>query len=132
MLVDSARNLKEKLCKKHQKSLEMFCKTDEMCICVLCGITEHDGHEKVELETEREGKQKQLGGTLSEIRRRLEKKEKKMKETRRTIEQMKISVERVMEEYDKNFTDLIRCIEEAHKKLTEKTKEQEKREMEKT
>uniref|UniRef100_A0A8C4STN0 Uncharacterized protein n=1 Tax=Erpetoichthys calabaricus TaxID=27687 RepID=A0A8C4STN0_ERPCA len=56
-LVDPDRNLKEKLCAKHQKSMEMFCKTDETCICLMCGMTEHDGHEKVELETEREGKQ---------------------------------------------------------------------------
>ncbi|KAG2465947.1 TRI25 ligase, partial [Polypterus senegalus] len=130
-LVDPDRNLKEKLCEKHQKSLEMFCKTDETCICLMCGMTEHNSHEKVELETEREEKQKQLEETLREIKRRLEKKEKKMKEAKRTIEQMKMSVKRVMEEHEKSFTALIRCIEEAHKKLAEKIREQEKREMEK-
>ncbi|XP_039608479.1 tripartite motif-containing protein 16-like [Polypterus senegalus] len=130
-LVDPDRNLKEKLCEKHQKSLEMFCKTDETCICMMCGVTEHDGHEKVELEMEREGKWKQLGVTQSEIRRRLEEKEKKLMETRRTVEEMKLSIERVMGEHKKIFTDLIHCIEEAHKKLTEKIREQEKREMEK-
>ncbi|XP_039608556.1 tripartite motif-containing protein 16-like [Polypterus senegalus] len=130
-LVDPDRNLKEKLCEKHQKSLEMFCRTDETCICLMCGVTEHDGHEKVELETVKEEKQKQLGATLSEIRRRLEKKEKKMKETRRAIEQMKLSVERVMEEHNKSFSDLVQSIEEAHKELTEMIREREKREMEK-
>uniref|UniRef100_A0A8C4RIL7 Tripartite motif-containing protein 16-like protein n=1 Tax=Erpetoichthys calabaricus TaxID=27687 RepID=A0A8C4RIL7_ERPCA len=130
-LVDSDRNLKVKLCEKHQKSLDMFCKTDEMCICMMCGMTEHDGHEKVEQKTEREGKQKQLGATLSGIRKRLEEKEKKLIETRKTAEEMKLSVERVMREHKKSFTDLIHCIEEAHKKLTERITEQEKREMEK-
>ncbi|XP_039609041.1 tripartite motif-containing protein 16-like [Polypterus senegalus] len=130
-LVDPDGNLKEKLCVKHQKSLEMFCRTDKMCICMMCGMTEHDGHEKVELKTERAGKQKQLGATLSEIRRRLEQKEKKLKETRRTVEEMKLSVERVMREHEKSFTDLIHCVEETHKKLKEKIKEQEKRETEK-
>ncbi|XP_039608526.1 tripartite motif-containing protein 16-like [Polypterus senegalus] len=130
-LVDPDRKLKEKLCVKHQKSLEMFCRTDEICICMMCGMTEHTSHEKVELKTEREEKQKQLGATQSEIRKRLEDKEKKLKETRRTAEEMKLSVERVMGEHEKSFTDLIHCIEEAHGKLTKKIKEQEKREMEK-
>ncbi|KAG2465396.1 TRI25 ligase, partial [Polypterus senegalus] len=130
-LVDPDRNLKEKLCVKHQKNLEMFCRTDETCICLMCAVTEHDGHEKVELETEREGKQKQLVMTQSEIRRRLEEKEKKLKETRRTTEEMKLSVQRVMREHEKSFTDLIHCIEETHKKLTERITEKEKREMEK-
>ncbi|XP_039608514.1 tripartite motif-containing protein 16-like [Polypterus senegalus] len=129
-LVDPDRNLKEKLCKKHQKSLEMFCKTDETCICMMCGMTEHNSHEKVELEMEREGKQKELGVTRSEIRRRLEEKEKKLKETRRTVEEMKISMKQKMEEHDKSFTDLIQCIEGAHKKLTKKIREQEKRNVE--
>ncbi|KAG2465763.1 TRI16 protein, partial [Polypterus senegalus] len=130
-LTDPDSDLKEKLCVEHQKSLEMFCKTDETCICLMCGVTKHDGHKKVELDVERQEKQKQLGATQSEIRRRLEEKEKKLKETRRTVEEMKISMEREMEEHEKSFTDLIHCIEEAHKKLTERIKEQEKRETEK-
>uniref|UniRef100_A0A8C4RH37 RING-type domain-containing protein n=1 Tax=Erpetoichthys calabaricus TaxID=27687 RepID=A0A8C4RH37_ERPCA len=56
-LVDPDRNLKEKLCEKHQKSLEMFFRTDNICICMMCGMTEHNSHEKVELKMEREGKQ---------------------------------------------------------------------------
>uniref|UniRef100_A0A8C4T9Q7 Tripartite motif-containing protein 16-like n=1 Tax=Erpetoichthys calabaricus TaxID=27687 RepID=A0A8C4T9Q7_ERPCA len=130
-LVDPDRNLKEKLCEKHQKTLEMFCKTDDSCICMMCVVTGHNGHKMVELETEREEKQKQLGATMSEIKKRLEKKEMKLKETRRTAEQVKITVKRVMDEHDERFTDLIHCIEEAHKKLTERIREQEKREMEK-
>ncbi|XP_039608970.1 tripartite motif-containing protein 16-like [Polypterus senegalus] len=130
-LVDPDRNLKEELCVKHQKSLEMFCKTDEMCVCRMCVMAEHDGYEKVELKMEREGKQKQLGATQSEIRRRLEEKEKKLRETRKTAEEMKLSVERVMGKHEKSFTDLIHCIEETYKNLTEKIREQEKREIEK-
>ncbi|XP_051783965.1 tripartite motif-containing protein 16-like isoform X1 [Erpetoichthys calabaricus] len=130
-LVDPDRNLKEKLCEKHQKSLEMFCKTDQMCICMKCGVTEHNGHKMVELETEREEKQRQLGATLSDIKRRLEEREKTLKETRRTIDEMKMSVIREVEENEKSFNALIRCIEEAHRKLTERIREQEKREMEK-
>ncbi|KAG2465951.1 TRI25 ligase, partial [Polypterus senegalus] len=130
-LVDPDRNLKGKLFWKHHKCLEMFCKSDETCICMMCGMTEHNSHEKLELEMETEGKQKQLGATQSEIRRRLEEKEKKLKEMRRTVEEMKLSVERVMEEHEKSFRDLIHCIEETHKNLTEKFREQEKREMEK-
>ncbi|XP_039608541.1 E3 ubiquitin/ISG15 ligase TRIM25-like [Polypterus senegalus] len=131
-LVDPDSNLKENLCEKHQKSRELFCKTDEMCICVMCGMTEHKSHEKVELETERQEKEKQLGATLSDIKRRLEEREKTLKEMRRAMDEMKIYVERDVEENEKSFTALIQCIEEAHRKLTERIREQEKREMEKT
>ncbi|XP_051781741.1 NACHT, LRR and PYD domains-containing protein 3-like isoform X4 [Erpetoichthys calabaricus] len=130
-LTDPEGNLEEKLCAKHQKSLEMFCKTDKTCICMMCGLTEHNGHEKVELETERQEQQKQLGATWREIRGRLAKKEKKLKEMRMAMEKMKISVERQMEEHEKTFADMIHCIEETHRKLIVRIREQEKREMEK-
>uniref|UniRef100_A0A8C4STI5 Tripartite motif-containing protein 16-like n=1 Tax=Erpetoichthys calabaricus TaxID=27687 RepID=A0A8C4STI5_ERPCA len=129
-LVDPDRYLKEKLCEKHQKSLEIFCKTDDSCICMMCVVTGHNGHKMVELETEREEKQKQLGVTLSDIKRRLEEREKTLKETRRMINKMKMSVVREVEENTKSFTALIRCIEEAHRKVTERIRKQEKREME--
>ncbi|KAG2463452.1 TRI16 protein, partial [Polypterus senegalus] len=74
---------------------------------------------------------KQLGVTLSDIKRGLEKREKTLKETRRAMDEMKMSMVREVEENEKSFTALIRCIEEAHRKLTKKIKEQEKREMEK-
>ncbi|KAG2463450.1 TRI25 ligase, partial [Polypterus senegalus] len=130
-LVDPDGNLKEKLCEKHQKSLEIFCKTDDSCICMMCVVTGHKNHEMVELEMEREEKQKQLGETLSDIKRKLEEREKTLKETRRVMDEMKMSVVREVEENEKSFTALIRCIEEAHRKLTERIREQEKREMEK-
>uniref|UniRef100_A0A8C4X2S9 Uncharacterized protein n=1 Tax=Erpetoichthys calabaricus TaxID=27687 RepID=A0A8C4X2S9_ERPCA len=56
-LVDPDGNVKGKLFWKHHKSLEMFCKSDETCISMMCGMTEQNNHEKVELETETEGKQ---------------------------------------------------------------------------
>ncbi|XP_039597906.1 tripartite motif-containing protein 29-like isoform X2 [Polypterus senegalus] len=56
-LTDPDRNIKEKLCAQHQKSLEIYCRTDDMCISAKCVATEHNGHKIVELETEREEKQ---------------------------------------------------------------------------
>uniref|UniRef100_A0A8C4XBV4 E3 ubiquitin-protein ligase TRIM16-like n=1 Tax=Erpetoichthys calabaricus TaxID=27687 RepID=A0A8C4XBV4_ERPCA len=130
-LTDPDRNLKEKLCAKHQKSLEIYCKTDKICICPICGVTEHNGHKMVELETERKEKQKHLGATLSEIRRRVEERKKTLKDTRRVMEQIKISAEEEIQECKKSFNDLIDCIEETCRKLTKRIREQEKIEMEK-
>ncbi|KAG2465323.1 TRI47 protein, partial [Polypterus senegalus] len=129
-LVDPDRNLKEKLCEKHQKSLEIFCKTDDSCICTMCVVTGHNGHKMVDLETERKEKQKQVEVTLSDIKRGLEEREKTLIETRRVMDEIKMSVVREVEENEKSFAALIRCIEEAHRKMTERIREQEKREME--
>ncbi|XP_051780752.1 tripartite motif-containing protein 16-like [Erpetoichthys calabaricus] len=130
-LTDPDGNLKVELCVKHQKRLEIFCKNEETYICMMCALTEHEGHKKIELEMEKAEKQKELEVTWSEIRRRLEEREKTLKETKKAEEQMKISVENELEKHEKSFTDLICSIGKTQKKLIEKIREQEKTEMEK-
>ncbi|XP_061608555.1 finTRIM family, member 82 isoform X2 [Phyllopteryx taeniolatus] len=56
-LVDELGNLDRKICPQHQKSLELFCRTDQMCICAICTVSEHKGHDIVSAEAERSEKQ---------------------------------------------------------------------------
>ncbi|XP_039601929.1 E3 ubiquitin-protein ligase TRIM47-like [Polypterus senegalus] len=130
-LTNPDANLKEKICSKHHQSLDMFCKTDDMCICMICVVNEHNGHTMVELEPETEEKQKQLGETLREIRRRVQKSKKKQNKMRRAVEQLRISMENEVDEHEKSLTDLICCIEETRRKLMERFRERERMEMEK-
>lgn len=56
-LVDEIGHLDRQICPQHQKGLELFCRTDEMCICVLCTVKEHKGHDMVTAEQERADEQ---------------------------------------------------------------------------
>ncbi|XP_070691962.1 zinc-binding protein A33-like [Pempheris klunzingeri] len=47
-LTNPVHNLEDKICKKHNKILELFCRNDLTSICVQC--TEHSGHETVPLD----------------------------------------------------------------------------------
>lgn len=65
-LVDELGNLDRKICPQHQKSLELFCRTDQMCICAICTVSEHKGHDIVSAEAERG--EKQVSGKLNGTR----------------------------------------------------------------
>ncbi|MGH0152775.1 UNVERIFIED_CONTAM: hypothetical protein FKN15_039160 [Acipenser sinensis] len=56
-LINAIGNLEQKLCAEHQKVLEVFCRTDQTCICLLCTDKEHKSHDTVSAEAERTGKQ---------------------------------------------------------------------------
>ncbi|MGH0172322.1 UNVERIFIED_CONTAM: hypothetical protein FKN15_067244 [Acipenser sinensis] len=56
-LINAIGNLQQKLCAEYQKVLEVFCRTDQTCICLLCSDQEHKSHDTVSAETERTGKQ---------------------------------------------------------------------------
>ncbi|XP_016111904.1 tripartite motif-containing protein 16-like [Sinocyclocheilus grahami] len=62
-VTDATGRLQEMICQKHEKHLEMYCITDEQCICVLCTKYEHKNHNIVSAAAQRKEKQKQLKET---------------------------------------------------------------------
>uniref|UniRef100_A0A3Q3QWQ2 E3 ubiquitin/ISG15 ligase TRIM25-like n=1 Tax=Monopterus albus TaxID=43700 RepID=A0A3Q3QWQ2_MONAL len=55
-LIEPVDNLEDRMCKKHDKLLELFCQTDQMCVCMLCTILDHKTHDVVPLKEEYERK----------------------------------------------------------------------------
>ncbi|XP_051783650.1 E3 ubiquitin/ISG15 ligase TRIM25-like [Erpetoichthys calabaricus] len=131
-LTDPDKSLKEKLCAKHHRSLEVFCKTDEMCLCKMCMVAGHKGHKVVELKTEGKKKQKQPGVTLSEIQKRFREQEKKLRETNQPGEVMKMSAEKEVKGKEEKFTGLNHFIEKPQRKMAKRIRELKKRDVEKT
>uniref|UniRef100_A0A8C1A604 Tripartite motif-containing protein 16-like n=1 Tax=Cyprinus carpio carpio TaxID=630221 RepID=A0A8C1A604_CYPCA len=56
-LTEATGRLQEMICQKHEKILEVFCHTDQKCICVLCMIIEHKNHDIVSAADQRTEKQ---------------------------------------------------------------------------
>lgn len=51
-LIDPVDNLEERICEKHKRLLELFCRDEQVCICLLCSETEHKNHKTVSIEEE--------------------------------------------------------------------------------
>lgn len=46
------KNLEGSICGLHGKQLDRFCRSDQMCICVMCAQTDHRGHNIVSITKE--------------------------------------------------------------------------------
>uniref|UniRef100_A0AAY4E3G6 FinTRIM family, member 82 n=1 Tax=Denticeps clupeoides TaxID=299321 RepID=A0AAY4E3G6_9TELE len=117
-LVDELGNLDRKICPQHQKSLELFCRTDQMCICAICTVSEHRGHDIVSAEAERSEKQKLLGVSQAEIRHKCQQRTKELEELRTAVDSLKSSAQRAMNESKKMFDEMITSIERMRSEVT--------------
>ncbi len=51
-LMEPVANMEDRMCPKHERLLELFCKKDQTCVCVLCTETDHRAHYTVPVERE--------------------------------------------------------------------------------
>uniref|UniRef100_A0A3Q2FYF5 Tripartite motif-containing protein 16-like n=1 Tax=Cyprinodon variegatus TaxID=28743 RepID=A0A3Q2FYF5_CYPVA len=109
-LVDPSKNLQENICSRHDEVMKIFCRTDQQCICYLCLMDEHKGHETVPAAAERTEKQKELQERRQQIQQRIQDQEKDVKLLQQEVEAINGSADKAVEDNEKIFTDLIRLI----------------------
>uniref|UniRef100_A0A3B5MQN0 Uncharacterized protein n=1 Tax=Xiphophorus couchianus TaxID=32473 RepID=A0A3B5MQN0_9TELE len=85
-LVEPSKNLQENICSRHNEVKKMFCRTDQKCICSLCLIEEHKGHDTVSVAAERTERQRELEEKQKKIQQVLQEKEKDMKLLQQEVE----------------------------------------------
>ncbi|NP_001314743.1 finTRIM family, member 64 [Danio rerio] len=125
-LMDATRRLQEAMCRKHDKHLDIYCRTDQQCICYLCVIEKHKNHDTVTAAEERTEKQEQLSKKQKDLLRRIQQKVQEIQKLRETIESHKLSAQTAVEDSGKIFTELILYIERRRSEFTQLIRGQEK------
>ncbi|XP_064190372.1 tripartite motif-containing protein 16-like isoform X12 [Anguilla rostrata] len=128
-VITATRNLQENICPQHKKLLEVYCRTDQQCICYLCVMDEHSGHKTVSTAAERTEKQKQLGVTQSKFQQRIQEREKELQDLRQAVQSLKRSAQAAVEDSERIFTELICSIERRRSEVKELIRDQEKAEL---
>ncbi|XP_029605150.1 tripartite motif-containing protein 16-like [Salmo trutta] len=125
-LIKATAQLQEKICSHHDKLLEVYCRTDQQCICYQCTMDEHKGHDTVSAAAERTEKQRQLGMSQQKVQQRFQEREMELKELQQAVESLKRSAQAAVEDSDQIFTELIRSIERRSSEVKELIRAQEK------
>ncbi|XP_069023294.1 E3 ubiquitin-protein ligase TRIM21-like isoform X5 [Embiotoca jacksoni] len=97
-LTEPVENLEGRMCTKHHKPLELFCQTDQTCVCMLCSVLDHKTHELVPLTEEYEGKKAELGKTEAEIQQMIQKRRLKIEELKESVKTSKRGLNELIEE----------------------------------
>ncbi|XP_056302272.1 tripartite motif-containing protein 16-like [Danio aesculapii] len=125
-VTEATRRLQKMICPKHEKLLEIFCRTDHCCICSLCVLDGHKNHDTVLPEVERTEQQSRLRETQSCLQQRLQKRQKELEELREAVESHKRSTQAAVDHTERIFTQLICWIERSRSELTQMIRDGEK------
>ncbi|XP_067441809.1 E3 ubiquitin-protein ligase TRIM21-like [Thunnus thynnus] len=125
-LMDPVENLEDRMCMKHDKPLELFCKTDQTCVCMLCSVLDHKTHEFVPLKEEYEGKKAELGKTEAEIQQMIQKRQLKIQEIKHSVDLSEEDADREKAEGVQVFIALMKSVERSLNELIETIEEKQR------
>ncbi|XP_014896401.1 tripartite motif-containing protein 16-like [Poecilia latipinna] len=128
-LVDPSKNLQQNICSRHDEVMKIFCRTDQQCICYLCTMDEHKGHETVPAAAERAEKQKKLQESRQQIHQRIQDQKEDVKLLQQEVEAINVSADKAVEDSEKIFTELIRLLQERSSEVKQQIRSQQETEV---
>ncbi|MEQ2159482.1 hypothetical protein GOODEAATRI_023340, partial [Goodea atripinnis] len=121
--------LQENICSRHDEVMKIFCRTDQQCICYLCSMDEHKGHETAPAAAERTEKQKELQVSRQQIQQRIQDQEKDLKLLHQEVEAINVSADKAVEDSEKIFTELIRLSQKRSSDVKQQIRSQQETEV---
>ncbi|KAL1278995.1 hypothetical protein QQF64_025668, partial [Cirrhinus molitorella] len=125
-LMDATGRLQEMICSQHGKMLEIYCRTDQQCICMLCLVDEHKNHDTVSTAASRTEKQKHLSEMQIKLNQKIQKKEEDIQELKEAVTSHKHYAQATVEDSERIFTELIRSIEKHRSEVKQLIRDQER------
>ncbi|XP_060922316.1 E3 ubiquitin-protein ligase TRIM39 [Limanda limanda] len=116
-LIEPVAHMEDRMCPKHERLLELFCKKDQVCVCVLCTETDHRAHYTVPVEREWTEKKAQLKRTGMDVQQMIQDREKKVEEITRSLELNKASARGEIQQSVQVFSELVRSIQRTQAEL---------------
>ncbi|XP_056326385.1 tripartite motif-containing protein 16 [Danio aesculapii] len=125
-VIEATGKLQEMICKKHHKLLEVYCRTDQICVCMLCMVDEHRNHDTVSTALQRTEKEAELKELQVQCQQRILQKEKERHKLRETVTSHKRSANAAVQDCQRICLELVSSIERNCAKLKKQIRDQEK------
>uniref|UniRef100_A0A3Q1I9D2 B30.2/SPRY domain-containing protein n=2 Tax=Anabas testudineus TaxID=64144 RepID=A0A3Q1I9D2_ANATE len=109
--------------------MKMFCRTDQQCICYLCHVDEHKGHDTVSAAAERTERQRELEGSRQKLQQRIQDREKEVNLFLKDEAAINQSANKALRNAEKVLYELIHIFEKRFSDVKNKIKSQQDSEL---
>ncbi|CAL8332446.1 unnamed protein product [Boreogadus saida] len=127
-LEEPLQNLAGRVCQKHNKVLEVFCREEQVCVCVLCMKEEHLTHQTVSLEEEAAERRTGLGVRALRMKEQVKYKAFEIQDAKKCVEDRRREVETDTQECVMAFECLVDSAQAHMKQMLGLMKERQKSE----
>ncbi|XP_036004684.1 E3 ubiquitin-protein ligase TRIM7-like [Fundulus heteroclitus] len=125
-LIDPVSNLEDRVCKKHGKMLELFCRTDQQCVCTMCLNDDHAAHEAVTLERAFKDRRVTLENVASEMKKKENAKSARVEKMKCSGEQSRRFAVDGIREIVQILTALVASVQKGQGELVEAIEQKQK------
>ncbi|XP_041841607.1 E3 ubiquitin/ISG15 ligase TRIM25-like [Melanotaenia boesemani] len=110
-LVSATIPLPEKLCKQHNKLMELYCCVDKQLICTMCTVDEHKSHQFEAVSELKDKTKKNLVLVQRRIQEKVQQREKDLKELLQAEEDLKSCTQTSLHDCGKIFAELVSSLQ---------------------
>ncbi|XP_061586962.1 tripartite motif-containing protein 16-like [Cololabis saira] len=128
-LVDPSKNLQDNVCPCHGEVMKMFCRTDQKCICYLCSLDEHKGHDTVSAAAERTERQREMEVSRQQVQQKIQDREKDVRLLQQEVEAINQSADKTVEDSEEIFAELISLIQKRSSNVKQQIRSQQETEV---
>ncbi|XP_022623886.1 E3 ubiquitin-protein ligase TRIM39-like isoform X2 [Seriola dumerili] len=130
-LIDPVENLEARMCEKHERILELFCRDEQVCICLLCSETDHKDHDTVSVEEEGTQQRVNIEAKNAKIKMIIEERMQKIQEFTASSEMSREKVQKEIDASEKLFSALMNQVRDMHTKIKSNIQEKLRKSQEK-
>ncbi|KAM6934216.1 uncharacterized protein gpr156 [Xenentodon cancila] len=118
-LINPMKSLQERVCKRHDNLLDLFCVTDQMYVCRVCRKKDHKAHRTVSIGDESRKKRAQIRSVNVHLQELIRDRLQKICEINQVIQLSKRNTERELEESFQVFEKLLQIVQSGQEEVAE-------------
>ncbi|XP_014596785.1 tripartite motif-containing protein 29 isoform X2 [Equus przewalskii] len=116
-LLEPIRDFEARKCPLHGKTMELFCQTDQTCICYLCMFQEHKNHSTVTVEEAKAEKETELSLQKEQLQLKIIEVEDEAEKWQKEKDRIKNFTTSEKDVLEQNFRDLVRDLEKQKEEI---------------
>lgn len=125
-LAPPTRHLERRVCPRHRRPLQLFCKTDQTCVCMTCPVHDHRSHDVGPLKDQYEKKRLELEGREAELWEMIQERRRAIVGTRHALKAGRTAAQREVADGVQVFAALAGRLRRAEAELIDEVEERQK------